>query len=323
MRYGARVTLWQESMIQLARSECVAHFAQRQGWLRSMADQFVGGPMIDDAISVSRDLLDRGITTSLFYLGEYVSDPEVIANTVDQLKGALIAAAQENLDVCASVDPTQIGLMLDKESCAANSHELARTVAASTPAPRHGHDTLMIDMEDAGVTQSTFDLYWSLRRQGLPVAVTVQAYLHRTAADLRELVADGAWVRLVKGAFAEPASIAARGKADRDSHYRKCASLLLGSGAKETGVYPAFATHDHRAIDEIIAMATANGWTAGSYEFEMLYGVRPELQQQLTDKGHRVRVYLPFGTDWFPYAIRRVGESPRNLGFAARALRPR
>lgn len=314
------MALWQEGMIRLARSGTVTGFAQRQRWLQGLAGRFVSGPTINDAIDCADKLAREGITTSMFYLGEYVTDPALIADTVSQLQTAIETAAAHSLDVCASVDPTQVGLMADTATFAANARTLARAVLASAPQPRMGHDTLMIDMEDAEVTEATLELYWALVAEQLPVAVTIQSYLHRTRTDLDKLVEAGSWVRLVKGAFAEPADVAVRSTADRDSRFRQCASVLLGRAARESGVYPAFATHDNRAIEEIITQAAAQGWPADTYEFEMLYGVRPDLQRDLVKRGHRVRLYLPFGNDWFPYAIRRVGESPRNLRFATSAL---
>ncbi len=314
------MTIWQEGMIRLARSERVTAFAQRQPWLSGLAGQFVGGTSVADARNSAAGLARDGIAATLFYLGEYVSDPELIAATVTELKAATVATSEAALDVCISVDPTQIGLMADAQTCTANARDLAAAARSAVPQPRPGHDALIIDMEDASVTDATLDLYWSLRAEDLPTAITVQAYLHRTQADLGKLIAAGAWVRLVKGAFAEPAGVAVRSAADRDSRYRRCAARLLGRAAREAGVYPSFATHDHRLIEEIIAQAEAQGWPADAYEFEMLYGVRPDLQRALARRGYRVRVYLPFGTDWFPYAIRRVGESPRNLRFVAATL---
>ncbi|PKQ22980.1 MAG: proline dehydrogenase [Actinobacteria bacterium HGW-Actinobacteria-5] len=314
------MTIWQEGMIRLARSEQVTAFAQRQPWLTGLADRFVGGATITQARSSAAELAGDGITATLFYLGEYVSDPELISTTLTELEAAITATAEASLDVCVSVDPTQIGLMVDAQTCTSNALDLARAVRAAATQPRVGHDALIIDMEDASVTDATIDLYWSLRAEDLPTAITIQAYLHRTPADLGRLITAGAWVRLVKGAFAEPADIAVRSAVDRDSRYRRCASQLLGRAAREAGVYPSFATHDHRLIEEIITQAEAQGWPADAFEFEMLYGVRPDLQRELSRRGYRVRVYLPFGTDWFPYAVRRVGESPRNLRFVAAAL---
>jgi proline dehydrogenase len=314
------MTVWQESMIRLARSAKVTAFAQRQPWLSGLAGQFVGGATPADALRSATELAADGITASLFYLGEYVTDPALIAETVAALETSVATAASESLDVCASVDPTQIGLMKDAETCTSNARVIATAIKAAASKPRQGHDALMIDMEDASVTDATLSLYWQLRGEDLPAAITIQAYLHRTRADLDKLVAAGAWVRLVKGAFAEPSAVAVRTAADRDSRYRQGAAQLLSRAAREAGVYPAFATHDHRLIEEIIAQAGAHDWPADAYEFEMLYGVRPELQRELARRGHRVRVYLPFGSDWFPYAIRRVGESPRNLRFVTSAL---
>jgi proline dehydrogenase len=312
--------LWQEGMIRLARSAKVTTFAQRQPWLRGLASQFVGGPNAADALHQASALSADGIAVSLFYLGEYVTDPAIIAHTVAELDAATTAAADRSLDACASVDPTQIGLMIDEQTCTANASRIAAAIRKAVRTPHQGHDALMIDMEDATVTDATLRLYWDLRSEELPAAITIQAYLHRTHADLDALIAAGAWVRLVKGAFAEPSKTAVRSAADRDSRYRRCAAQLLSRTARQAGVYPAFATHDHRLIEEIIAQANAHDWPTDAYEFEMLYGVRPELQRQLVRRGYRVRVYLPFGRDWFPYAIRRVGESPRNLKFVTSAL---
>lgn len=314
------MALWQEGMIRLARSARVTSFAQRQPWLRGLAGQFVGGAGVDEVVQCATDLAKDGISASLFYLGEYVTDSVLIARTVAHLREAITATAGRSLDVCVSVDPTQIGLMVDAATCTTNARTLADAIRTAAPQHRQGHDALMIDMEDAGVTDATLGLYRTLRADGLPVAITIQAYLHRTRVDVQGLVQTGAWVRLVKGAFAEPASVAVRGAGDRDSRYRQSASLLLSGAARDAGVYPAFATHDHRLIEEIICQAEAHSWPRDRYEFEMLYGVRPELQRDLARRGHRVRVYLPFGTDWFPYAIRRVGESPRNLRFVASTL---
>lgn len=307
-------------MIRLARSRRVTTLMQSQPRLQGMAHRFVGGTSPSHAVDRAAELHAVGISTSLFFLGEYVTDPDVIAATLVQLTEALTLAAARGLDVCASVDPTQIGLTAGPDTATRNALTLAQAVTEAATRPRHGHDTLMIDMEDASVTDATLALHQTLREAGLPAAITLQAYLHRTHDDLAEVIAHGGWIRLVKGAFAEPATLAAHRPADVDSRYRQAAATLLAPASRDTGTYPAFATHDHRIIDEIATLAEANGWPPDSYEFEMLYGVRPDLQHDLARRGHRIRVYLPFGHDWFPYAIRRVGESARNLRFAATAI---
>lgn len=313
--------LWQAGMIRLARSPRIRDFAQRQPRMSGLASRFVGGADAGAALATAVALRDQGISASLFYLGEYVEDPQVIAATMSRLAAVTEALASEDLDVNVSVDPTQLGLMMSEAACEANVRQLATAVAqARSRHPRPGRDAVMLDMEDAGTTEVTLRLHDHLRAADLPVAVTVQAYLHRTAADLRQLAVSGAWVRLVKGAFAEPATIAARGGAQISHRYRQGAAVLLGQQARAAGCYPSFATHDDLVIEEIAGIAAASGWPNDGFEFEMLYGVRPDLQRSLAGRGYRVRVYVPFGADWFPYAIRRVGESPRNLRFALTAL---
>jgi proline dehydrogenase len=163
------------------------------------------------------------------------------------------------------------------------------------------------------------DLHTRLKQAGIPVAIAIQAYLYRTEEDIRQLVRQGAAVRLVKGAFAEPKDRAWRKKKDIDRNYIRMAELLLSPEARATGVYPIFGTHDDRMIDAIRLLAARNSWNADGYEIEMLFGVRPSYQEQLVSEGHRVRLYLPFGTEWWPYSIRRVGENAANVRFVLEA----
>ncbi len=308
--------LWQASMIRLARFRRVTAFAQRPGRLAGLATRFVGGPDPAATLATVRRLRAEGITASLYYLGEYVDDPALVALTVQRLEEMVDELRAAEVDVHVSVDPTQLGLMDSEAACQANVGQ----VAAAVGRYRAGHDTLMLDMEDAGTTEVTLRLYDLLRSQGLPAAVTVQAYLHRAATDLDRLASAGAWVRWVKGAFAEPATVAARRAAAIDDRYRRGIEALLAPTARQAGCYASFATHDERLVDEVIAIAERVGCGRDGFEFEMLYGVRPQLQRNLARCGYQVRAYVPFGTDWFPYAIRRVGESPRNLRFTIRAL---
>lgn len=314
--------LWQESMIALARSERITDLAQSQTYLQGLASRFVGGPSTEEAIERARTLQSQGISSSLFFLGEYVKDPAIIGQTVIELNRVLDELAAAGLDINVSVDPTQIGLMIDEAACTANVRRIAEHTAelTATSGPRPGHDALMIDMEDSSVTEYTLRLHQRLASEGLPVAVTVQGYLHRCLDDLARLAASGAWVRLVKGAMAEPSDVAARCRTDVDSLYRRSLATLFSPASLAAGTFPVVASHDHIIIEEAITLATENGWPSDRFGFEMLYGVRPELQRHLVDRGFGVRVYLPFGQDWFPYAIRRVGESPRNLRFALGAV---
>ena len=312
---------WQEGMIRLARSGAVTDFIQRREWAGGLAARFVGGPDATAATRRALGLHADGVGASLFCLGEYIEDPRAVQAIVERVARAMSGLSAAGLDVHVSVDPTQLGLLISRQRCEENVLRLGEALAGlGVPEPHRGHHVLMLDMEDAGVTDTTLDLHDLLRARGLPAAVTVQAYLHRTAADLARLVGSGAWVRLVKGALAEPGPVAARRRAEIDLRYVRGVRALLAPAARRAGCYPSFATHDERLIDIVLDTAWRQGWSRDEFEFEMLYGVRPELQRALVARGYRVRAYLPFGTDWFPYAIRRVGESPRNLRFAVRAL---
>lgn len=309
--------LWQKAMISLARSESATRWFQNSTMMTRFARQFVGGQDVGGGLECVRDLKGWGATASLFYLGEYVDDPEEVQVTLDALRDAIAGLGGGDLDTHASVDPTQVGAMISWEACRENVFALARAVADHSGS---GHDVLMLDMEDSSVTEPTLDLYWKLREEKLPAAVTVQAYLHRTQDDLAQLVRDGAMVRLVKGAFAEPASVAVTDREDRDNAYRKAIVTMLGREALEAGVYPVFGTHDHRMVDFAAHVAGTNGWRPDQWEVEMLLGVRPAYQRELVKRGIGLRLYLPFGRDWFPYSIRRVGENPKNLGFILRSM---
>jgi len=281
------------------------------------AGQFVGGGNVPEALACATDLHGWDAAASLFYLGEYVDDPVEIGLTMDQLQACLAGLGNAGLDVHVSVDPTQVGSMISWDVCRDNVIVLARHVAEQAGT---GRNVLMIDMEDSSVTGQTLALYDHLREARLPVGITVQAYLHRTQNDLTGLVANGAMVRLVKGAFAERASVAVTGRVDRDTAYRKAMVTLFSPEALARGVYPVLGTHDHRMIDFASHLAQENGWSPDQWEVEMLLGVRPDFQRCLVEREISLRLYLPFGRDWFPYSIRRVGENPKNLAFVLRSM---
>ncbi|MCJ2166309.1 MULTISPECIES: proline dehydrogenase family protein [unclassified Pseudodesulfovibrio] len=309
--------LWQKLMIAQARSKAVTRFMQGSSLMTRFARQFVGGADVAGGLACARKLKSRGVSASLFYLGEYVDDPIEVQATLDALIGVADGLGESGLDVHMSVDPTQVGSMISWEACRKNVFALARSVSQSGDT---GRNVLMLDMEDSSVTEPTLGLYQELLQEGLPAAVTVQAYLHRTSDDLEKLVEDGAMVRLVKGAFAESGAVAVTGRRERDDAYRKAIVTLLSSGAREQGVYPVFGTHDHGMVEFAAHVAEANGWQRDQWEVEMLLGVRPDYQRELVAQGVSLRLYLPFGRDWWPYSIRRVGENPKNLGFVVRSM---
>jgi proline dehydrogenase len=306
----AAIPLWQRSMIGLARSPATTRFMQSRAALSALARRFVAGASVEEALSVADALAARGLRASLFYLGEYVADPAIVVLTLEQKLGIASALAVRGRDVHVSVDPTQIGFLTDPATGLAN---LERVAAAIRPAGNaNAVNRLMIDMEDHTLVEPTLVAAETLASCGHSVAQTLQAYLLRTPGDLDRMMRAGIPVRLVKGAFAEGPALAHQGRNAVRQTYRSLAECMLSPEAREIGFYPSFATHDEPLIDAIRALAKERGWRPGDYEFEMLYGVAQPLQHRLVAQGERLRLYLPFGRDWWPYAVRRVGENPRN-----------
>jgi proline dehydrogenase len=261
----------------------------------------------------------RKIASSLYYLGEYVESPAAIEENVAQIAEAIRQLDRSPWDVQISIDPTQIGYVHSDALGEANALRIARLAAAKPTASRR--PLLMLDMEDFFLVQKTLDLRARLARDGCPTAITIQAYLRRSGQDLRDLVEGGATViRLVKGAFTESAGRAWTVHSDITRSYFELATYLLSADARSRGVYPVFATHDESLIEAIAGMAEQNRWPGDGYEFEMLYGVRMPLQERIAAKGRRLRLYLPFGTEWWPYTVRRIGENPANARFVLSAV---
>ena len=312
--------LWQRTMIALARSARVRDFMQRNPGMTKLARRFVAGPDAASAIATAHHLLDKkGIHASFFYLGEYVDRQELVRENVDQKLGIAGLLKGEMLDVHISVDPTQIGLQTDPAEVAPHAFAIARAILQAA-AGRPGIHCIMLDMEDSSVVDFTLALHDDLRRLELPAAITLQAYLRRSEGDLRRLIASGARVRLVKGAFVGRSDVAFTSESEIKSNYRRLIELMLAPEAQASGFYPIIATHDDRIQAWAIALARQNGWPQGSYEFEMLLGVRSDIAEGLAQQGERVRLYVPFGRDWWPYAVRRIGENPANGLLLARSL---
>lgn len=311
--------MWQAMMIRLAESGRAKRWAQGFAGTSALAKAYVGGDDATTALATARELLDgKRIRSSLFYLGEYVNTPALVAENVAaklEIAGLLGPA---RLDVHVSVDPTQVGQGLDPGAARRHVQTIGEAIAASS-AGRSGVHCLMLDMEDASVTDATIALHAMLVDAGLPAALTLQAYRRRTEADLMPLIRAGAKVRLVKGAFAAGPDLAFTRQAEIKANSRKLIALMLSRAARDSGFYPIVATHDTRLHDFAREQAAANGWQPGEYEFEMLLGVRADVSAALAAAGERVRLYLPFGRDWWPYAVRRIGENPRNAWLLVRS----
>lgn len=311
---------WQSAMIGLARSPGATRFMQRNRATSFLARRYVAGAAPADAARLAHELLSQhGIRGSFYYLGEYVDRLELVAENV----AAKLAIARElqhtELEVHVSVDPTQIGQSLDAALMRSNAFRIAEALGAAC-AGRPGMHCMMIDMEDASLVEPTIALHDGLKRAGFPVALTLQAYLRRTASDLGAQIEAGGRVRLVKGAFVSDARTAYTTQADIKASYRRLVERMFSAEARRSGFYPIVATHDDRIQELALELARRNGWERGQYEFEMLLGVRADVAIALARRGERVRLYLPFGRDWWPYAVRRIGENPRNAILLARSL---
>jgi len=294
----------------ISRSAVLKRLASRYGMAGAagFARRFIAGETIDDAIAVAQRLQSQGLLLTLDYLGESVTtlDAAVAATREYVRLMDLIVAAGIERNV--SVKLTQLGIDVDRATCVDNLRRILE------PAGRHGF-YVRIDMEHSQYTEMTLEIVETLwEQQYRHLGVALQAYLFRTDEDVRRMNALGARVRLVKGAYKEPPSIAYRHKADVDAAFVRQARLLL-----DEGTYPAIATHDERIIQAVRVYADNQRIPRDRFEFQMLYGIRRDLQASLVAAGYRVRVYVPFGREWFPYFMRRLGERPANLGFVVRA----
>lgn len=272
----------------------------------ALAKKFVAGDTLDEAVEVGRDLNRKGFLLSLDLLGEEVHDNESAESALQEYLECLDRIETEGLDSNISVKLTQLGLSIDQEMALEAVERLAlRAAEVGT--------NLTIDMEDSRFTAQTVDIYSSAQEKHGNLGIAIQAYLKRTPADLRRIVPLGGHIRLCKGAYVESSDVALTVKAAVDGAYRSQLKTLM---AAET-TKPAVATHDLALIDATRALAPQR---LGEFEFQMLYGVRTALQEKLIAEGFPLRIYLPFGSQWYPYLTRRMAERPANLWFFARAL---
>jgi proline dehydrogenase len=276
---------------------------------RRVALRFVAGEDLEHAVEVIRTLNRTGAAVSIDFLGENVVDPGQAKAAVRVCLEAIDRVQAERLRANLSIKLTQLGLDVDASDAFGNAEQVvARAAEAGT--------SVTLDMEDHRYTDRTIDACLRLARSHPEaVGVAVQAYLKRTPDDLERLIAAGVHVRLCKGAYREPRKIAYRKRERIDAAFAGLATRLIASQS-----YPMIATHDERLINHAIKQVNALGRAPGTYEFQMLYGVRRELQRRLLDQGFRVRVYVPFGAEWYPYLMRRIAERPANMRFFVRAL---
>jgi proline dehydrogenase len=295
----------------LAGSQMLKTLASRYGMRArgGFARRFIAGERIEEAIETAREIERNGLLVTLDYLGESVASIAAADAGTRAYIGVLERIADAGIERNISLKLTQLGLTIDRATCVDN---LRRILDAATAKEFF----VRIDMEDSPFTAVTLEVFETMWQQGYRnVGVVLQSYLPRSEADAARMNALGARVRLVKGAYNEPKDAAYQSKADVDAAFVRIMQLLLANGT-----YPAIATHDPAMIDRTREFAAARGIDASKYEFQMLFGIRRDLQNSLIREGLRVRVYVPFGREWFPYFMRRLGERPANIGFVVRGV---
>jgi proline dehydrogenase len=293
-------------LLELAKSSRLRRWITSNGTTRRMAQRFVPGEDLALAINAARACNQAGMTVSLDHLGENVLDRADAARARTSYTDALERIAAEHIDGNVSLKLTHLGLDLGDQFCADQLRIVTRRATELG-------NFVRVDMEGSAYTERTIQIVKQTRAETDAVGTVTQAYLYRSEQDIRDLLSIGCRIRLVKGAYNEPAQIAFPGKKQVDANYVKLMQILLASG-----IYHAMATHDPRMIDATTQFADREGIAKDKFEFQMLYGIRTDLQGRLVRDGYRVRVYIPFGQDWFPYFMRRLAERPANLMFVAK-----
>lgn len=298
------------ALIYLSEREGLKEFATRFRPFKKLTTRFVAGQTIAETVEAIRQINSDGATASFDHLNESVTKPEETKEEVREYQRILAAIDDSGIRSNVSIKLTQFGLQIDPQLAYTN----ARAVVADAAARGN---FVRIDMEGSDVTQKTIDIFKRLRGEfGLnDVGIVLQSYLHRTYDDAVDLLKIPARIRICKGAYQEPADVAFPDKKEVDSNYVRVMQLLLSSG-----VYHGIATHDPKMLDATINFASQQGIGKDAFEFQMLYGVRRDLQRQLARDGYNMRVYVPYGEHWYPYFMRRLAERPANIWFILKNL---
>ena len=299
-------------LLKGSESRWLADQLSRRRFVRRATTRFMPGESMDDALEAARSLGGRGITSILTLLGENVDNAEAATAVTGEFATLLDRSAESNLDLDISVKPTHLGLDLGFDLAAQNLGALAAAAA------RHGR-LVAVDMESTRYCDPTLDLYRVLRAEHENVGICLQSYLYRTDADLEELIALSPMIRLVKGAYKEPADLAYPKKADVDDSFLRLSEVML-EAARDGTARAAFGTHDAVMIAEINRRAAEMKCPRECYEFQMLYGIERDLQARLADSGYHMRVLISYGAYWFPWYMRRLAERPANVGFVLRSM---
>ena len=292
-----------ETLIRLSQQERLRNIAMHNGLAHSFALRFVAGETLEQAVRCIRELNARGMTATLDHLGENVSSKAEAAEAADAYRRILQEIQLAGVRCNASLKLTHMGLDLGEELAFENTRRVVDEAARLD-------NFIRIDMESSDYVDRTLQLFYRLFDEYKNVGVVIQSALHRSQSDLEQLIEARARVRLVKGAYLEPPSVAFQRKAEVDANFVRLMELMLARG-----IYPAIATHDVNMIEAGKEFARANAIESSRFEFQMLFGIRRDLQAQLVRDGFNMRIYVPYGTAWYPYLMRRMAERPANLMF--------
>ena len=292
----------------LSRQKQLRKWMETSRWARRLSARFVAGDNLPDALATCQRINGEGIAVTLDHLGENVTSLEEAAASRDAYMRALAEIDKLKINGNVSLKLTQFGMDLSLAECTANVEALVRQAAALSTFVR-------VDMESSEYVDRTLDLVVNLHDRYKATGTVIQAYLYRSRKDVEMLCARGIRVRLCKGAYLEPPSVAFQSKADVDRNFVELMNRLL-----ETGVYPAIATHDEKIIEQTERFVESRKIARDSFEFQMLYGIRRDIQKRLVSEGYRLRLYVPYGQAWYPYFMRRLAERPANVFFLARNL---
>jgi len=300
-------------LIQLSQNEKAKEFVTQWPPVRPLVRRFVAGERLEEALAATRALNEQDITATLDHLGEHTKTREAAAQAADDYLRILDAIAQRGVEATVSLKPTQLGLALDETLC---REHVARVVKRAEAL----NNAVCVDMESAEFTDRTLALFESLWAEHDNVSTVIQSYLRRSPDDVERLIALGAPVRMVKGAYLEPPELAFQDKGAVDRAFVELTERLLSREARDRGVFTAIATHDERILRWTCRHIDQQAIPTWAYEFQMLYGIRRDLQTRLAEAGHPVRVYVSYGTEWFPYFMRRLAERPANALFLLKNL---
>ncbi len=293
-------------LLLLSKNKFAERTVKRFRISKKAASLFVSGDTIDDAIRAAGEANLLGIMATIDQLGESVDSPDLARKAADVYVQVLERISVTGVNSNISVKLTQLGLAIDYDLCLGNLERIVKKAAEL-------NNFVRMDMEDSPYTQKTIDMFRTLRKKYSNVGIVLQALLYRTEKDVEWVIENGYGLRICKGAYSEPKEIALTKKAQIDQNFIHLLEMLLSEKARRNGVYVGIATHDHKIIDWTKEFVEKNRIGKDEFEFQMLFGIRRDMQCQLAGEGYRVRAYIPFGTHWYPYYMRRLAERPSNI----------